>query len=140
MRKVWTYDPHSGGVNVPPQLQLETRQRILRYAEKRYHGKFTRIDVRFRGPLCYIDAYTEPAPPSPGLLKITRETRAAYLERQRSQPTRLCRLRYLGPYRNAWSVAFFTYSHERYEPTFFGTGKIEGSPEQGFDVGAVYLR
>ena len=140
MRKVWTYDPHSGGVKIPPQLQAETRERILRHAEEHYHGKFTRIDVQFRGALCYIDAYTEPAPPSSGMLKTTGETRAAYLERQRNSPTHLCRLRYLGPYRNAWSVAFFTYSHERYEPTFFESGELEGTPEEGFEVGAVYLQ
>ena len=140
MRKVWTYDPHSGGVKIPLQLQVETRERILGHAEKHYRGKFTRIDVRFRGALCYIDAYTEPAPPSPRLLKITKETRAAYMARLRNVPTHLCRLRYLGPYRNVWSVAFFTYSHEQYEPTFFENGKFEGTPEEGFEVGAVYLR
>jgi hypothetical protein len=47
MRKVWTYDPHSGGVKIPPQLQIETRERILRYAKEHYCGKFTRIDVQF---------------------------------------------------------------------------------------------
>ncbi|MDA1277104.1 MAG: hypothetical protein O2960_24075 [Verrucomicrobia bacterium] len=139
MRKIWMYDPHSGGTKIPRQLQDETRERILRHADEGYKGKFTRIDVAFRGALCYFDAYTEPAEPSPELLKITGETRSEYLERLRNHPTHLCRLRYLGPYRNAWSVAFFTYSHEKYEPTFFGTGEMEGTPEEGFDVGAVYL-
>ncbi|MGA2659374.1 MAG: hypothetical protein ABSH34_17860 [Verrucomicrobiota bacterium] len=140
MRKVWTYDPHSAGVKIPPQLQVETRGRILRYAEDHYRGKFTRIDVQFRGALCYIDAYMEPFPPSPQILKANGETRAAYMERLRNVPTHLCRLRYLGPYRNAWSVAFFTHSHERYEPTFFENGRLEGTPEEGFEVGAVYLQ
>jgi hypothetical protein len=62
------------------------------------------------------------------------------MERLRNVPTHLCRLRYLGPYRTAWSVAFFTYSHERYEPTFFENGELEGTPEEGFEVGAVYLQ
>jgi len=39
-----------------------------------------------------------------------------------------------------WSVAFYTYSHERYEPTVFGSGQLLGTPEEGFDVGAVYLQ
>jgi hypothetical protein len=139
MRKIWTYDPHSGGVEIPVQLQVQTRERILRHAAKHYRGKFARIEVRFRGALCYIDAYTEPAPPSPQVLRASRETRAAYMARLRNVPTHLCRLRYLGPYRNAWSVAFFTYSYERYEPSFFENGKTEGTPEEGFEVGAVYL-
>ena len=52
----WVFDPQSGGVKIPPAVQERTRQRILAYAEKHYKGKYTRIDVRFRGPLCYIDA------------------------------------------------------------------------------------
>ena len=140
MRNAWTYNPHFGGVKIPPQLQEETRRRILSHAEKEYKGKFTRIDVRFRGALCYIDAYTEPNEPSPALLKTTGETRGAYMDRPRNFPTHLCRLRYLGPHRNAWSVAFFTYSHERYDPACFHTGQMEGTPEEGFDVGAVYLQ
>ena len=36
-------------------------------------------------------------------------------------------------------MAFFTYSHERYEPCFFPSGKQFGTPEEAFDVGAVYL-
>lgn len=139
MKKVWMYDPHSGGAKIPPSLQNEVRERILRHAETRGKNKFTRIDVRFRGALCYIDAYREPDEPSPELLKIAGETRDEYRERLRNQPIHLCRLRYLGPSRNAWSVAFFTYSNEKYEPTFFPTGKMEGTPEEGFDVGAVYL-
>jgi len=46
-------------------------------------------------------------------------------------------LRHFGPDR--WSVAFFAYSHERYEATFFRAGEAFGTPEDGLDVGAVYL-
>ena len=28
----WVYDPHSGGVKIPPAVQERTRQRILAYA------------------------------------------------------------------------------------------------------------
>ena len=38
-----------------------------------------------------------------------------------------------------WSIAFFTYSHQRYEPTLFASGEPFGTPEEGLDVGAVYL-
>jgi hypothetical protein len=52
-------------------------------------------------------------------------------------PTHLCRLRHFGPER--WSVAFYKYSDECYEPSFLESGQMVGTPEEGFDVGAVYL-
>jgi hypothetical protein len=54
-----------------------------------------------------------------------------------SGPSLPRRAAYFGPDR--WSVAFFTYSHERYEPSFFASGEQVGTPEEGLDVGAVYL-
>jgi hypothetical protein len=132
----WVRDPHSGGVKIPPKVQEATRARILAHAEKRYAGKYTRLDVRFKAALCYIDAYTEPDAHA-NTWKVTGETRHQFVERMRNTPTHLCRLRHFGPDR--WSVAFFTYSHERYEPTFFASGEAIGTPEEGLDVGAVYL-
>src|ERR1700730_16002925 len=110
----WVYDPHSGGVNIPPAVRQRTEKRIRAHAEKHYAGKYTRLDVRFRGAMCYIDAYTEPEEPSPGLLQATSETREQYLERVRNVPLHLCRLRYFGD-EERWSMAFYTYSHEKYE-------------------------
>jgi len=63
---MWVYNPHTGGKRIPPAVRARTQRRILDYADKHYAGKFTRIDVRFRGPLCYIDAYTEPDVPPGG--------------------------------------------------------------------------
>jgi hypothetical protein len=97
------------------------------------------LHIRFRGALCYIDAYTEPEPPPPKLLRALGETRERYMERRRTLPLHLCRLRYFGN-ENAWSMAFYTYSNERYEPCTFRNGTFHGSPEEGFEVGAVYLR
>jgi hypothetical protein len=132
----WVYDPHSGGVKIPESLKEQTRARILAHAEKHYAGKLTRLDIRFKGALCYIDAYTEPdARGTPW--KITGETREQFSERLRSTPTHLCRLRHRG--QDRWSVAFYKYSDERYEPSFFASGEQIGTPEEGFDVGAVYL-
>ena len=39
----------------------------------------------------------------------------------------------------AWSFAFYTYSHERYEPSVFANGTVLGTPEEAFDLAAVYL-
>jgi hypothetical protein len=133
----WVRDPHAGGVKIPPSVQVTTRRRILAHAEKLHAGRYTRIDVRFRGVFCYVDAYREPTVaenfPPPGW----HETREEHIARLRSTPTHLCRLRHFAPER--WSVAFYTYSHEDYEPTMFASGEFFGTPEEGFDVGAVYL-
>jgi hypothetical protein len=136
--KTWVYDPHSGGVKIPPAIRTETAKRIEKHAQAKYAGKFTRLDIRFRGALCYIDAFVEPEEPSKKLLEITGETPEQYLERLHNTPVHLCRLRYFGD-ENAWSLAFYTYSHERYEPCMFPNGTDHGTPEEAFDVGAVYL-
>ena len=137
MRKVWTYNPHTGGVKIRPADQVPIRQRILAHANKHYAGKFIRLDIRFRGALCYIDAYKEPYPPDKAMLKARGETREEYLEFMRNLPTHLCRLRHLRD--EEWSVAFFTYSHERYEPCVFHDGSWTGTVEDGFEIGATYL-
>jgi hypothetical protein len=138
-RKVWGYDPHRGGVEIPAAIRERTERRILAFAEAHYAGKFTRLGIRFRGALCYIDAYLEPEKPSAALLRITKETRQQYYERLWSAPLHLCRLRYLGR-GDEWSMAFFTYSNERYSPCSFGNGSSIGTPEQAFEIGARYLR
>ena len=33
-----------------------TEERVRRYAEKHYAGRYTRLDIHFRGHFCYIDA------------------------------------------------------------------------------------
>src|ERR1017187_3509252 len=116
----WYYNPHTGGKKIPPAVQERTRDRIVRYANQHHAGRFIRIDVRFRGALCYIDEYTDPGempgePPS-------GETREQRIERLRNTPTHLCRIRYFGD-PDRWSFAFYTYAHEKYEPSFLLTGE-----------------
>ena len=136
--KVWVYDPQSGGVVIPKTVEARVRQRVLAHAERRYRGKYNRIDVRFRGQFCYVDAYTEPAVPTKSDLALLRETREEHMDRLRNTPTHLCRLRYFGD-EDRWSMAFYTYSHERYEPCIFENGDWHGTPEGAFDTSAVYL-
>ena len=136
MARAWTLNPHAGGVTIPDARKEDTKRRLLAHAEKHYAGRYARLDVRFKGALCYIDAFTEPDTRGTPW-KATSETREQFAERLRSTPTHLCRLRHFGPDR--WSVAFFTYSHGRYEPTFFPSGQPFGTPEEALDVGAVYL-
>jgi hypothetical protein len=139
MRKTGVYSPHSGGKGIPPPVQERTRRRILEYAKKHYSGKYTRIDVRFHGKFCYVDAYTEPFVPQRFNSKLYGESREEHIERLRNTPTHLCRLRYFGD-EDRWSMAFYTYSNERYEPSIFNNGSFQGTPEEAFETSAVYLR
>jgi hypothetical protein len=133
---MWVYNPHTGGQKIPPHVQASTERRILEYAAKHSGGKFTRVEVRFRGALCYIDAYEEPAIPDgwdpPG------ETREQCLERLRNTPLHLCRIRYNGN-QDRWSFAFYTYAHEKYEPSFLLSGSDHGTPEEAFETSTLFL-
>jgi hypothetical protein len=113
VRRTWVKSPQAGGRKIPEAVKQRTVQRILNHAEKHYKGRYSRLDIRFRGQFCYIDAYREHV------------------------PTHLCRLRYFSE--NEWSLAFYTYSNEQYEACLFGSNKWLGTPEEGLDVGAVYL-
>ena len=135
----WVYDPHSGGDKIPALVRERTERRIREHAKKRYSGRYARLAIRFRGPLCYIDAFIEPTEPSRRDLRLLDETREQYMTRLRNAPIHLCRLRYFGK-EEAWSLAFFRYSNERYEPCVFHNGTFLGTPEEAFDVGAVYLQ
>ncbi len=129
------HDPHSGGVKIPENVRSRTERRILAHANKLYGGKFTRLAIRFRKQFCYVDAFTDPGDLS-GL--YPEDQLQDQLERLRNTPLHLIRLRYFGD-EERWSLAFFAYSSEKYEPSFFPSGEFEGTPEDGFDVGAVYL-
>jgi len=135
--RMWVYSPHTGGKNTPPPIRERTERRILDYANKHHAGKFIRIDVRFRGALCYIDAYTEPGEPHGGALPAG-ETREQWIERLRNTPTHLCRIRYKGN-EDRWTFAYYTYAHERYKPSFFITGDDHGTPEEAFETSAQFL-
>ena len=134
---IWVYSPHTGGKNIPPAVRANTERRILDYADKHYKGKFTRIDVRFRGALCYIDAYTEPDVPLCSPLP-RGETCDQWLDRLRNTPLHLCRIRYFGN-EDRWSFAWYTYAHEKYQPSFLINGEEHGTPEEAFATVAHFL-
>jgi hypothetical protein len=138
-RGTWVFAPDSGGVKIPERIKDEVRQRIDRVAQRRFKDKYTRLDIRFKGQFCYIDAYTEPPKPTRSWPpKDWPETREEYIERLRNTPTHLCRLRYFGDDR--WGFAFYTYSHERYELSTYPSGEFFGKPEEAFVTAAsVYL-
>jgi hypothetical protein len=119
------------GKKIPDVVKMRTTRRILDCAEEHFAGKYTRIDVRYRGALCYIDAYEEPTLPPGFPYPGCTETAEEYLERLREEPIHLCRLRFLGN-EEAWSMAMYTYSGERYEATVFEDGSMTGTPEDAF--------
>ena len=138
-RQIWMHHPDAGGVKIPPAVRQRTEQRIRRYAEKHFAGKYTRLNIRFRAAFCYIDAYTEPSVPKDWPPEGWHETREEHLERLRNTPFHLCRLRYFGD-EERWAFAFFAYSSEKYELSMLPSGDFYGSPEDAFAVaGAAYL-
>jgi hypothetical protein len=139
--KQWIFDPNSGGKKIPEAVQRRTEERIRTYAGAHFAGHYTRLDVRFRGQFCYIDAYQEPEPLSPNWPPADwPETREEYAERLRNTPTHLCRLRYFGD-EEKWGFAFYSYGGDRYELSVFPSGEFFGPPEEAFQVSAdVYLR
>jgi hypothetical protein len=139
-RRQWVFDPGSGGVTIPEPVKRRTEARINRHAEQHVAGRYTRLAIRFRGQFCYVDAFTEPEPPTPDWPPADwPETRDEYMERLRNTPTHLCRLRYFGD-EERWGFAFYTYSNERYELAVFPSGEFLGPPEDAFDVSAMYLQ
>lgn len=129
--------PHTCGKPIPESVQNAVRMRVLNHARDKYAGRYWKIDVRFDGDLCFMDAFKEPEIASESVAGLTGETADEFRERVRNTPVHLVRLGYFDE--NRWSLSFYTYSHERYEPCSYPNGESFGTVEQAFDVGAVYL-
>ncbi len=124
---------------IPDRIKAEVDQRIRKVAEECYSGRYTRLDIYFKGKYCYIDAYQEPVLSENWPPKDWPETRDEYAERLRNTPTHLCRLAYHGE--AGWSFAFYTYSNEKYTKSVFPDGQFLGKPEDAFMVSAeAYLQ
>jgi hypothetical protein len=125
--------------SIPDSIRRELPGRIVSYAKKHFKGKFTHMDVRFRGTFCYVDAYCDLSVRSEELPRPdTREYRE-FLKTHEDKVTHLCRLRYLGS-RDNWGFDFFAYSSMKYEPSVFLSGLPTGTPEDAFDLAAsIYL-
>lgn len=136
-RKQWVFDPDSGGVKIPELVKGDVEKRVNRVAEKYFKGKYIRLDIRFKGQFCYIDAFREPEVGKSWPPKDWPETREEFIERLRNTPTHLCRLRYFS--QDRWGFAFYTYSNEKYELSVYPNGEFLGKPEDAFLASAVYL-
>lgn len=110
----WYYNPHSGGIKIPPEMYDRLRRQVQAYERARsWYPKFS-IQLRFKAQFCYLDSCENGVDIFP-----------------------LVRLRYFSPQR--WSLAFFTYSNERYEPCLFAGGEDCGSIEQAIDACETFL-
>ena len=138
-RGQWVRSPKASGQKIPQVVQAHTEQRLLQYAEAHLAGRYTRMEIRFRGAFCYVDAYEEPKIPDDLPPKEWGETREEMLERLRATPLHLCRLRYFGD-ENRWGFAFYTYSNERYELCVFPDGDFYGTPEDALEASSIYLQ
>ena len=76
--------------------------------------------------------------PQKGWRPVGGETHDHWVERMRNTATHLCRIRYFGD-ENRWSFAWYTYAHEKYEPSFLITGDAHGTPEEAFETSAQFL-
>jgi hypothetical protein len=133
-QRQWVFDPDSGGKKITPAVQLNTEKRIQKIAKERFEGRYPRLEIRYRGQFCYIDAYIEPVLSPNWPPPDWPETREEYAERLRSSPVHLCRLRYFGD--DQWGFAFYTYSSDKYELSIFPDGQFLGSPENAFIAAA----
>jgi len=140
-RRQWVLDPDSGGKKIPEAVRQRMESRLRRYAEEQFAGRYTRLQLRFRGQFCYVDAYTEPEPLTPNWPPADwLESREEYLDRLRNTPVHLCRLRYFGD-EERWGFGFYSYANERYELSMFPTGEFLGPLEYALQVsGQMYLR
>lgn len=112
-RKVWVFNPDSGGIKIPDSVKSDVERRVNSVAEQHFKGKYIRLDIHFKGQFCYVDAFQEPEVSEDWPPKDWHETHEEYIERLRNTPTHLCRLRYFGD--EQWGFAFYTYSNEKYE-------------------------
>ncbi len=113
--KVWCLDPQSGGTKIPREHYSSIEDQIETYARKQawYHPSI-KIQARFRNQFCYLDSIENGGIIAP-----------------------LVRLRYFGT--NRWTLAFYTYSNEKYKPCIFRNGSWYGSIEGAIDIGSIYL-
>ncbi|MEA3335683.1 MAG: hypothetical protein U9R25_07200 [Chloroflexota bacterium] len=132
------YNEDVSYVKINEAVKNRTKKRIRDYAETHLAGSYTRLDMRFRGQFCYVDAYTEPEPPGPNWPPPDwAESREEYLQRLRNTPVHLFRLRYFGD-EEKWELAFYSYAHGKYELSVFPTGEFYGKPEVALQTAADF--
>ena len=111
----WYFDPQSGGNKIPVNRYETFRAQAQAFGHTRKWFPRCQLSLRFKGQFCYIDV----------------------LEQGETAPSLLARLRYFRD--NEFSMAFFTWSHERYEACVFSNGKWQGTLEQANETCEPFL-
>ncbi len=112
--KVWCFAPQSGGVKIPRNSQIEAECRIKLYEQKQsWHPRF-QLKTSYKGHFCYL-----------------------YASGNGQEAFPIGRLRHFSI--NNWSLAFYTYSNETYQPCVFSNGEWFGTVEQAIDVCVMHL-
>lgn len=106
----WVYDLHSGGNKIPSNIKQKVYDQIESYERKRPWYPKISLKLRFKNQFCYIDTVHDGD----------------------THTFQLCRLRYFD--KDSWSLALFTYSHEKYEPCVFFDGEMEGTVEAALKI------
>ena len=113
MKKVWCLSPNHGEEKISDQVRAQTVARVDAFAKTRPWYSRIQVAARFRQQFCYLDS----------------------IENGKLFP--LCRLRFHD--NEHWSLAFYTYSNERYQPCIFLTGKELGTVEEAIAACELYL-
>ena len=115
MKKVWCFDPQSGGDKIPITEYNAISDQVTAYMQsQKWYPKY-QLTVRYKGQFCYVDA-----------VENSQEKFA------------VCRLRYFG--KNSWSIGFFAYSSDSYKPCLFRNGKWLGTLEDAITTCSVYFQ
>ena len=112
---VYTYDPQSGGNKIPSKNHWQICHQADAFVRTRpWFGKYE-LKIRFRSQFCYLDALKK------GDEKAFPLGRLSYFSHDR------------------WSLAFYTYSNETYQPCLFLNGKWDGTLEEAIAVCEAHL-
>ncbi len=98
--------------------KVAVSDRINAYAARKLRDQCDQVIVRFRGALCYVDA--DQKQPDGRVFRFP-----------------LCRLRHFDEDR--WSIALYTFSHERYEPCILPSGEWIAPLEDCLDLGTTFM-
>ena len=115
MKKVLVYDPQSGGSKIKAQDHSIFRQQAEKFAKVRPWSSKYELTLRFKNQFCCF----------------------GFLKNGDDMEVPLGRLRYFKD--NVWSLAFFTYSNETYQPCVFLNGELEGTLEDGIKTCEEYI-
>ena len=123
---------------IPSEEKSAMKDRIRVYSSElcKTHDDLIRLDVRFFKSFCTIRIYQEPLGSFRSCSQKIRDTEDMR-EKLRNTPSPLCRLTYIS--RNIWNLSIYNFCKDRYEPSPFLTGLMEGTPEEGLETAMEYF-